>query len=284
MALRGCRGVVCTAFAAAAVVAVPGCGEELYPQYTGSFRLVSIEAEGEALGGLPMPKSLQLSHRMRHSGRSFVHLVEISAPENEENAASARGEFLVPLSSLMHQPAAGTSENVPDYPGVQVLASRQVIRLGTWCSAEYLFTLSLDVSRSSPNPALLKRIYQGSSSYGGLEVQPAPNRLEETPIDESARDAWLSTASSNDGLRITLLLSRQVHAVVSGCLPEQDVLAYAKPARIAVTYETAGPWVPTQSRDPRKSALFAAVPNDRDIEAGLSAFFSQIFGVGAHAP
>ena len=275
---------MCAAAAAVAALAVPGCGEELYPQYTGNFRLVSIEADGERLDGLTMPRSLELTHRMRHSGGSFVHLVEVTATQDDQNASAARGRFLVPLSSLMHEPMAGTSESAPDYPGVQVLPSRPVIRLGMWCSADYLYLLSLDVSSSSPHPGLLSRTYHGSTSYAGQEVQPAPNRLDETPIDESARDAWLSTASSNNGLRITLLLTRQVHAVVSGCLPGQDVFAYAKPARIAATYETAGAWVPTQGRDPRKAAMHVPPPNERDIEAGLAAFFSQVFGVGVNPP
>lgn len=284
MARLGCRGVVCGAAAAVAALMLPGCGEELYPQYSGTFRLVSVETQGASLDGLPMPNTLELNHRMRHSGHSFVHLVEIRAPDGADNAETARGSFLVPLSSLLHEPAAGTSENLPDYPGVQVLPSRRVIRLGTWCSADYLYTLAIDAGSSAPHPRLLQRIYQATTTYAGVEVQTAPNRVDEAPIDESARDAWLSTASSNDGVRITLILMRRVHSVVSGCQAGQDLDDYATEARVAATYETAGPWVPTQTRDPRKSSSHVTPPSNREIEGGLAAFFSQIFGAGGSPP
>lgn len=287
MALAGRRGFVCSlagvAVGALAAVAT-GCNDELFPQYSGTFHLTASRLEGEPLAGVGMPRVLYLAHWMRHSGSSFTHYLVVEAPDVPANEGRARGRFMVPLNALMHEPSAGTSESVPDYPGAQVLPARRLVKVGPWCSVDALYTVYLDAAASTPSPGLVRQVYRGSTTDQGMEVQVAPNAVDEAPIDEAAREACLTSTSNNDGLRLTLVLARRKHVVVSGCGTDQSLEAWAGESWTTVSYESTGRWEPTQAPDPRRSSTAAAPPAERDMEQGIEAFFGQVFGAGGVGP
>ncbi len=282
------RGRVCILCAAVAVCSISaltaGCNDELYPQYSGTFLLASEGLTGEPLDGTYMPRVLYLAHWMRHSGSSFTHYLVVEAPDVPANVGRARGRFVVPLNALLHEPSAGTSESVPDYPGAQVLPARHLVKLGPWCSVDALYTVYLDAGASTPSPALVRSVYRGSTVDQGMEVQVASNAVHEAPIDEEAREACLTSTWNRGGLRITLVLARRKHRVVSGCSADQPVEAWAGESWMTVSYESTGRWEPTQAPDPRRSSVAAAPPAERDMARGLEAFFGQVFGAGGLAP
>lgn len=288
MALDGRRGRVCILCVAAAVCSISaltaGCNDELYPQYSGTFHLAAEGLTGEPLGGVGMPRVLYLAHWMRHSGSSFTHYLVVEAPDVPANVGRARGRFVVPLNALLHEPSAGTSESVPDYPGAQVLPARRLVKLGPWCSVDVLYTVYLDAGASTPSPALVRKVYRGSRVDQGMEVQVAPNAVHDAPIDEAAREACLTSTWDNDGLRITLVLARRKHRVVSGCGADQSVEAWGGESWTTVSYESTGRWEPTQAPDPRRSSTATAPPAEREMEQGLRGFFGQVFGAGGVAP
>lgn len=219
----------------AALTITTGCNSTPYPQYTGTYELVSArslngqrEENPALLGKFKAPKQLEVLHRMEWSNNYWRHRIGfIAQPETDEEANSTAN---FELDDLTRKGSGCMSGGGCNFSGVLFREDRKpfsgtVDQVDVWCKfLGYRYTIH--AAEISPDPKQMSKIYldkeyvkvAGGASVPGSRDGKMPVALKDpskAEIDEAAAVEWLKAAAEKQ--TITLVISKNRLSDYSGC-------------------------------------------------------------------